>query len=88
MNSQVFKHIISCKIIKYVTHLIETYCIFNKFLTITSNFDNKTVTAAKFIIVIVIVLTQLFKVHILPLVEYCYITWVPNDKQCKRIEPI
>jgi len=34
------------------------------------------------------ILTQLFKVYILPLVEYCNITWVPNEQQSKRLECI
>ncbi len=35
-----------------------------------------------------VILNQLFKVYILPLVEYCYITWVPNEQQSKRLESI
>jgi len=34
------------------------------------------------------ILTQLYKVYILPLVEYCYISWVPNEQQSKRLECI
>ena len=34
------------------------------------------------------ILTQLYKVYILPLIEYCFHAWIPNEQQCKRVESI